>query len=268
VTEHDLAVRFLLEHAERTAGRTELLAFGLAVFNDELPQVWDLNAVGVDAVAATLTADALDGEAERLQGGAELAHRHVLVTDDAGGGCLILGMRALGWSARRHVVMVHRDEPDRPADVSAVREVDEPTIRAFSEANLRLDPSGFSEEAIRQILDQKGVATRAGARFFALDSGGAVASGCDLYTDGRVAQIEAVMTLPEHRNRGLSRAVVLRTVAEARAAGHDIVFLLAEEDDWPRDLDQRLGFEETGFTHVFMRSMAARSAAMPFRGGL
>lgn len=256
VDDHSLVAGFLHELAVRTAGRVERLPWGIAVFNDELPRVWDLNVLWVADVPESLTAEALDEEAERLQGGAGLAHRHVLVTDAVGGDRLAGGMRKLGWSARRYVVMVQRSDPDRPADLSAVREVDEPTIRAFSEASLRLDPAGFSEEAIEQILGQKRVAADAGARFFAIESRGVVASGCDLYTDGRVAQIESVMTLPEHRNRGLSRAVVLRALAEARAAGHDVVFLLAEEDDWPRGLYLRLGFEDAGFTHVFMRRPA------------
>ena len=154
--------------------------------------------------------------------------------------------------------MVQRSEPDRPADLSARARggrADDPRLHR---SELQGRPRRLSEEAIEQILGQKRVAADAGARFFAIESSGVVASGCDLYTDGRVAQIEAVMTLPEHRNQGLSRAVVLRALAEARAAGHDVVFLLAEEDDWPRELYSRLGFEDAGFTHVFMRSPAGR----------
>jgi N-acetylglutamate synthase-like GNAT family acetyltransferase len=249
-----LVAGFLREHAVRTAGRIEPLPWGVAVFNDELPRVWDLNVLWVAEVPHALTAEALAAAADRLQGGAGLAHRHVLVTDEEGGGRIAAGMRARGWSVRRYVVMVHRGEPDRAADLSAVREVDEPTIRAFTEANLRADPGGASEETIRQLLGQKRVAAHAGARFFAVEVHGVVASGCDLYTDGRVAQIESVMTLPGHRNQGLSRAVVLRALAEARAAGHDVVFLLAEADDWPRELYARLGFQESGFTHVFTRT--------------
>jgi len=80
---------------------------------------------------------------------------------------------------------------------------------------------------------------------------GAPGSACDLYLDGGVAQIENVVTLEEHR--GLGRAVVLAALAEARAAGCDVVFLQAEADDWPKDLYARLGFEPIGHTSVFLR---------------
>jgi GNAT superfamily N-acetyltransferase len=256
--DQSLVAGFLHELAARMAGRVEQLPWGFAVFNADLPRVWELNVLWVADAPGSLTAEALDSEVERLQGGAGLLHRYVLMTDEVGGDRLAGGLRKLGWSTRRWVVMIHRDEPDRPADIKAVREVDEPTIRAFTEANLRSHASPVPDEAMEQILGQKRVAATAGARFFAIESGGAAASGCDLFTDGRVAQIEAVMTLPEHRNQGLSRAVVLRALNEAREAGHDLVFLLAEEEDWPRELYARLGFEDEGFVHVFTRSMPVR----------
>ncbi|MCI0634857.1 MAG: hypothetical protein L0206_13200, partial [Actinobacteria bacterium] len=135
---------FLHELAIRTAARVERLPWGVAVFNDELSLVWDLNVLWIADVPESLTPGVLDAEAERLQGDAVLTHRHVLVTDEVGGDGLAGGMRRLGWSVRRYVVMVGRGEPDRPSDLNGVREVDESTIRAFSEANLRVDPAGFS----------------------------------------------------------------------------------------------------------------------------
>ena len=58
--------------------------------------------------------------------------------------------------------------------------------------------------------------------------------------------MEAVATLPAHRGRGYASAVVLRAVEEALAAGHDLVFLTADDDDWPKELYARLGFEQIG----------------------
>jgi predicted GNAT family acetyltransferase len=69
-----------------------------------------------------------------------------------------------------------------------------------------------------------------------------------------VAQIEDVATLPAFRNRGLARAVVLEAAALARASGAELVFLVADENDWPKDLYGRLGFDQIGVEHVFGRS--------------
>ena len=70
------------------------------------------------------------------------------------------------------------------------------------------------------------------------------------------AQIEDVGTLGGYRGRGLARAVVLRALAEAGAAGCDLVFLEADEDDWPKELYRRLGFEPIGRIFAFLRKPA------------
>ena len=56
-----------------------------------------------------------------------------------------------------------------------------------------------------------------------------------------------------YRGRGFAKGVVNRAVSEARRAGHDLVFLLADEDDWPKELYRRLGFEEVGRTWELLR---------------
>jgi GNAT superfamily N-acetyltransferase len=247
------AVAFLREHTARTAARSVRLPWGFAVFDDELPLVWDANLVWVDAVPADLSAARLAAEVERLLGGSGLGHRNVVVADEAGGRRLGPGLRASGWTWKQHILMVHRRPPDRSSGPAPAREIGVEAARAFTEAGLRGDPGLLSAEAIRQLGAAKATAAANGARFFGAEVGGVLASVCDLYADRGVAQIEAVVTLAEHRNRGLARAVVLRALAAARAAGHGLVFLQAEEDDWPKELYARLGFDPVGRTHVFLR---------------
>lgn len=78
----------------------------------------------------------------------------------------------------------------------------------------------------------------------------ALAAACDLYTDGRVAQIEAVATLAKHRGRGLASAVVPHALSRARDAGCTLVFLQVEAEDGPLGLYRRLGFEPIGSVWV------------------
>ena len=35
-------------------------------------------------------------------------------------------------------------------------------------------------------------------------------------------------------------------------AGSDLTFLLADRDDWPKELYRRLGFDEIGFVYDFV----------------
>ncbi len=76
---------------------------------------------------------------------------------------------------------------------------------------------------------------------------------------GRQAQIEDVATLPVYRSRGLSRAVVLHAVVEARRSGAELIFLVADESDWPKELYGRLGYDAIGAEHVAGRSAAGDS---------
>jgi predicted acetyltransferase len=61
-----------------------------------------------------------------------------------------------------------------------------------------------------------------------------------------------VLTLERFRKRGLARALVLRALQESRTAGNDVTFLLANRDDWPKELYRKLGFDEIGFTYDFV----------------
>ena len=90
------------------------------------------------------------------------------------------------------------------------------------------------------------------ARYFAILVGGEVVSYTDLYQDGADAQIEDVGTRHEHRGRGYASAVVLRAIAEAHKDGAEFVFLVADLEDWPKELYRRLGFDELGYFVKFI----------------
>ena len=71
---------------------------------------------------------------------------------------------------------------------------------------------------------------------------GTLAAIAMLYSDGVVAQVEDVYTVPEERRRGYARALVTKATEVARAAGHELVFIVADADDWPQRLYRRIGF--------------------------
>jgi ribosomal protein S18 acetylase RimI-like enzyme len=85
------------------------------------------------------------------------------------------------------------------------------------------------------------------------DDEGAVIARSDLYVRGGVAQVEEVVTAPSARRHGYASALVLEGVRRARAAGCDLVFLIADADDRPAELYRRLGFADLGRTGSFTR---------------
>ena len=133
---------------------------------------------------------------------------------------------------------------------------DRPTVRRTSrrEECSFADSRPLTEEIYRRetltpdlvprFVDQHASWERSiGARRFVARIDGALAGECELYIDGADAQVEFVDTLEEFRGRGVARAVVLGAAEAARTSGADRVFILADENDWPKDLYRRLGFD-------------------------
>ena len=114
------------------------------------------------------------------------------------------------------------------------------------------------EPFIRRFVDQHESWERSiGARRFVARIDGVLAGQCELYVDGHDAQVEFVDTLEEFRGRGVARAVVLGAVAAARDAGAEHIFIMGDDDDWPKELYRRLGFDPIGRRWDFTRRMAS-----------
>jgi ribosomal protein S18 acetylase RimI-like enzyme len=231
-------------------------SLGTAVFNDTLHRVWSLNVLRVEKAGAS--AEEMAAEAERLQGQAGLLHRRVFVADSKMGRELEEPFTALGWKTDAFLFMVPSRAPNREVDLNAVVEVERETLAPLEEAIIRETLSEVDEETVHQIQEANRMVAEAGrARHFAVAVDGAVVSSADLYSDGTTAQIEDVGTLAEYRGHGYASAVVMRALAEARAAGHDFVFLVADARDWPKELYRRLGFEAAGEKYAYLLSPVA-----------
>jgi GNAT superfamily N-acetyltransferase len=246
----DRCIAFLRDHAYRISEQGPSRRFGTALLRDDLRDVWSANYLLAERELGQATAEELIREAEELLGGAGLRHRKIEVLDGEAGGRLAPEFRRLGWHVEHDLVMPHRRPSDREIDVSHVEEVDTETLAPTWAEGMRGDFAG-REDVVEQLVEHKRLLADAGARFFAVRANGTVASYCDLYSDGRTAQIEAVMTLERFRNRGLARAVVMGAVAAAREQGNELVFLLADEADWPKRLYEKLGFVAEGDVYEF-----------------
>lgn len=242
---------FLRDFAFRTTGHTDESRFGPVFLHHELPRVWSLNYLLAERDLDGVSAAELVEEADHVLGKAGIAHRKIELWDEQAGLRLEPDFRRLGWTVERDVVMAHRRPADREMDTTGVEEVMPDELAESWAEGTRAEPWGKDKEVVRQLVEHKYVFAAAGARFFAARADGRIGSFCELYSDGRTSQIEAVMTLPEFRNRGLARAVVSRALAESTAAGHDLTFLLADDGDWPKHLYEKLGFDTIGAIYDF-----------------
>ena len=249
VLERSLA--FLDAQKRLVADRTEAVDGGLALVTESLPRVWDLNLLVADP-DADAGAGRLAEEADRVYGSAGLGFRKVVVRDEAAGEELAPGFAALGWAVESSAVMVHSGEAAGPG-ASPAEEVAPATAAAVMTAFRRERPFGRDESVLAELADADARYTeRLGARDFAAPAGGPYAASCRLYSHEGTAEIDEVGALTEHRARGFAGGVVRAALEAARDAGHDVVFLLADREDWPRDWYGRLGFEEVGAVFEFL----------------
>jgi len=240
----DLARAYeFLARGDMGGERTERSSVGTAVFDDAIPGRLDSNFLRVEGDA---DAETVETETQRL------GRRMIFVPDSELGERLAPFFVERGWKVRRVVLMLQRREPEREADLALVREVREEDLRPARSRLNEGQPWGEPEILAQLFAAKHAIAQRVDVRCFAVMVGGEVVSYADLYQEGTEAQVEDVGTLDEHRGRGYATAVVLGAIAEARKNGAEFVFLVADKEDWPKELYRRLGFDELGYYVKFV----------------
>ena len=229
--------------------------WGVTLFNREFPNVYMLNFVRVEGNPADLDFDELVAEVDELHGRAGHDHRDVVVEDARLGAALAPDFRTSGWDVSTLLVMAYRGGRDLPDTGLDVRELTVAELREMRAQSLAAGSFANDPETIKQLIGKDALLARAvGARFFGARIGGRTVCSADLYSDGSTAQIESVLTLKPFRRRGLGRAVVSEAVRAALDSGHDFVFLLADDEDWPKELYAGLGFEPLGRCYDFLKT--------------
>lgn len=247
----ELARIHRFEHEIEMAGtKTVPSSIGFGVITPELPLRHDSNYLFIDRPVDAREALA---EADRVLGGEGYDHRVIQTFDTEIGERLRPQLRALGWRTMRHVFMAQHRGPEKDADVSVVKEVDQAALRPGRTREILAQPWGTPVVA-EQILDAKLlIGRRADTRFFGVEADDEIVAWTDLYVAQGVAQIEDVATVREHRDRGYATAAVLRAIEVGRELGADLVFLVADDEDWPKVLYGRLGFDPIGPLYKFAK---------------
>lgn len=240
---------------ERRSTRLERFEFGVAYLDEEYRQRYFSNFLLADKKLDDASAEALIDAGERILGGAGYEHRLIILRDERWAERFAPAFGGLGFSTSREVTMAHRRDPDRDANLP-VEEVPFAVVRPLIQEMYREDPD-VPEDIALLFAEQHGKYQRvAGARFFAARVDGRLAGNCELYREGDDAQVEHVGTLERFRGRGVARSVILRAVRAARETGARHVFIVTDEEDWPRQVYARLGFDQIGRTWEFLRPPA------------
>jgi GNAT superfamily N-acetyltransferase len=243
------ALAFLRHTAELAADEARPLDAGCVVRTPSLPLVWGLNHL---RIAGPVSYEQAVGLAEQHLG--DLPYRQLAVEHEHSARRLEEPLRADGWKPDRELLMALARAADCVPDTADVVEVEEDAAAEL----MRLWVSD-DDKMTAETLDQVVEATRREARVRAArnlgirDEAGDLVAMTKLYSDGVTAQVEDVYTVPAWRNRACARRLITRAIALARDAEHELVFIVADDDGWPKQLYARLGFDPIGRMGMFHR---------------
>jgi hypothetical protein len=226
---------------------------GWLILQPSLPVVWSVNQVRVARPIDYAEAVALVDE--HLE---DLPYRQLAIEDQASGETLEQSFRADGWRVDRNVTMALAREPDRALDIGRVIEPGEEEALALMRRWSVEDPElKLSGDPLRQVVEFSRLSWRAreALRLGVAGGNGALAAITALFSDGRVAQVEDVYTIPEERRRGHARAAITRAASLAVDAGHELTFIVADDEGWPKQLYAEIGFEPVGRVWLFHRDV-------------
>ena len=244
------ALAFQRELDEALATRVEPSPYGTQLYRGEFVRVTDLNVLVVHGATAEFDAPALIEEAERLQ--PFLPHRAIRVDDAELAARLAPEFAGRGWIVSRTALMTLRRHPDRRIDTSGVSEVDMGRLRSVREAAM---------QRLHRDLDVAAEALLAGAlqnqyaplRAFAAMVGAEVAAFCLLRIRDDGAKLVEVEALARSQGHGVAREVIWAAASAARREKVSPIFVECEHSAWAETVYRRLGFDETGVVHRFVR---------------
>jgi ribosomal protein S18 acetylase RimI-like enzyme len=209
------------------------------------PRYFDFNVVRVED-DPDLSVDALVKFADEALAG--LAHRRVDFEVVAAAEQLRAGFEAIHWKATR-LVWMHHAAPMRAVEGVAVEEVPYDAVRDLRVAwHLEdfpdQDPTAHYDEA-------RDVALRRHAQVLAVLESDAPVAFAQLERDGDAAEITQVYVQLEYRGSGRGTAVT----REAINAAGDVrdLWIVADDEDRPKQLYARLGFRPAWTAMEFLR---------------
>lgn len=253
-----LELEALIEDGSAT--RSRRFRCGHALFNDDFPRAGALNVLRIDRGVPALDPDALMQFTDELQGG--LPQRSVRVVDDERADQLRPAFAAAGWVCGGLTLMAPRGRPDRPVELSAIRPVEIADLLEARRTTLRRhhrDLDSAEQLVTANALPIEGMEMRC----FAATVGYEVAAYAVARVCGDVAKLTELDAFTRSFGQGIGRALIWGAVCGLREQGVRLVVVEAEDDTWPKWTFRRLGFEDIGHTHRFVRPWGDADARPP-----
>jgi hypothetical protein len=245
---HALELERLLE--DRLATATTQYRCGTALFRTELPRAGNLNVLRVDAGVEPLDPNALLQFADELQAG--LPQRSLRIVDHERAAEMRPAFAAAGWVTGDTTLMAPYRRPDRLVDTSPVREVELEDLESARAATLRRAHRDL--DSAEELLVAGGLpAEDTALRCFAAKVSTEVAAYAVARVCGEVAKLTEIDALVRAHGHGLGRSVIWGAVKALREDGVRLVIVEAQDDSWTKWIYLRLGFEDVGRVHRFVR---------------
>jgi GNAT superfamily N-acetyltransferase len=215
------------------------------------PSYFDFNAVLVERDPA-MSVEELVAFADRSLAG--LAHRRIDFDVVAAAERYRAGFEARGWQAMR-LLWMHHEAPPPPGPDVVVEQVAYDSVYDLRAAWHRKDFP--TEDYAAHYPDAREVALRRDAQVLAVRDAGRPIAFAQIERDAHAAEITQVYVHPDHRGGGLGTALTRAAIA----ASGDVqdLWILADDEDRPKQLYARLGFRPAWTTMEFLRLPPPRS---------
>jgi GNAT superfamily N-acetyltransferase len=248
------AVRgFLRGTVELAADEAMTIPEGMLARTPSLPEAWWLNGIWPDL---ELSYEELIALSDQHRG--REVHEQLYLDERVGGERLSAAFRDAGWELEVELHSVLAGESDREVDTGGVIEPGLEEALALMERWIGEDETlHLSPEGVRQLVEanRRTWPLRNAKRFGVRGSDGQLVGTTVLFSDGTVAQIEDVYVVPEARGHGYARAMVSAAATLSRRERHDLTFIVADDNDWPKQLYAKLGFEPVGRSWLMHRDV-------------
>lgn len=234
------------------AGEVRAIPEGVVALSGSLPAVWSLNHV---RISGPVTYEQAVEICERHMGA--LSYRQLYLDHEPSGRLLAESFRAEGWEVDVEVHMeLARGRREAFDTAVVVEDAGEDECLALMERWLGEDPTlKLNRDEMEQLVQYNRLTWRSrGARRLGVrDREGRLLAMTLLFYGERVVQVEDVYAVPDARGRGYGKALVSRAVQLALDPDPELVFIVADDNDWPKHLYERAGFLAAGRTWLLHR---------------
>jgi GNAT superfamily N-acetyltransferase len=209
-------------------------AHGTVMRASRYPSYWDLNVVRVSDEPGMGVDELIAFADEALAG---LAHRRIDFDLASAGDAMRADFEARGWRALRLVWMRHEHPPPSAPPIV----VEEAPYDAIDHLRAAWHREDFPDiDPTTYIAEAREVAMHRDAQVLIVREGDAPIAFAQLERDGDGAEISQLYVHPDHRGAGRGTAMIRAAIAAA--GDRRDLWIVADDEDRPKELYARLGF--------------------------